>query len=293
MIQLFIIEFLTILLFFFNGQIGLGPFMSGMQQPDCLDCHGDLLEGKQVHYPAEDDCNNCHESTGVFHPLQDSAGFQLMDRIPALCYYCHEERVKSVYPHQPVEQGNCLGCHDAHGSTGPSLLRLPEPDLCLSCHNQDFRTDSTQTVNISRLVNKKMIVHTAITDGGCMVCHQSHGSEFRALLVDRFPAEDYLPAKSENFELCFLCHNTGILDKEETESDTGFRNGKQNLHWVHINGEKGRNCRMCHNIHGSPQPFLIEEIVGYGNWEMRMNFVPEEQGGSCLPGCHGKLSYRR
>jgi hypothetical protein len=37
----------------------------------------------------------------------------------------------------------------------------------------------------------------------------------------------------------------------------------------------------------------VEESLGFGNWEMQMNFIPDEQGGSCLPGCHGKLSYRR
>ena len=84
-----------------------------------------------------------------------------------------------------------------------------------------------------------------------------------------------------------------LLDAEETEWGTNFRNGDRNLHQLHINGNKGRNCRMCHNLHGSSQKFLIEEKVGFGNWEMKMNFVPEEQGGSCLPGCHGRLTYKR
>jgi predicted CXXCH cytochrome family protein len=138
-----------------------------------------------------------------------------------------------------------------------------------------------------------MFPHSAISLGGCASCHQAHGSDFRELLVDRFPEEDYLPAVTENFELCFLCHDTGIMDQEETESATGFRDGKKNLHWLHINGTKGRNCRMCHNMHGSLQPYLVEDRVRFGEWVMEMNFVPEEQGGSCLPGCHGKLAYSR
>ena len=187
-----------------------------------------------------------------------------------------------AHKHQPVTEGNCLACHDAHGSSGLSLLRKSEPDLCLSCHKQ-----------IKSLVQGRMNAHSAIEGGGCLSCHQSHGSENRALLVERFPEEDYLPALTENFELCFLCHDTDLLVAEETEWGTGFRDGKKNLHWIHMNGNKGRNCRMCHNIHGSSQAFLVEEGVAFGKWEMQMNFVPEEQGGSCLPGCHGKLSYRR
>ena len=282
MTQYIIINFLFVMTLAFSGAAGPESIVAERQAYDCKECHGDLLEHDMMHFPAEDDCTNCHEATGASHPSSDSVGFRLMDQLPALCYYCHEETQMKAHAHQPVTEGNCLGCHDAHASSGVSLLRLPEPDLCLSCHK-----------NIKRLVQGKMKTHSAIDGGGCMSCHQSHGSENRALLVDRFPEADYLPALTENFELCFLCHDTDLLEAEETEWGTGFRDGKKNLHWIHMNGNKGRNCRMCHNIHGSPQAFLVEERVAFGEWEMQMNFVPEEQGGSCLPGCHGKLSYRR
>ncbi len=268
---------------------------SSREQPQlpCKECHSDLVEHGVMHYPAEDACDNCHESTGVSHPSEDSAGFRLMDQIPALCFYCHEESEQQSHAHEPLKKGNCLGCHDAHGSSEPLLLLSPDPGLCLSCHNRVYQGDSTKTDNIGRLVQGRMVTHSAITGGGCMSCHQAHGSEFRALLVSPYPEEDYLPAVSDNFELCFLCHDTDLLEAEETEWGTGFRSGKRNLHQLHINGNKGRNCRMCHNIHGSPLPFLVEEVVRFGSWEMQMNFVPEEQGGSCLPGCHGKQAYRR
>lgn len=293
MIHLLILDLLIILAVPFNGPAGPEQAEISWQKLDCIECHSDLLEYDAMHYPAKDACDNCHESTGASHPSGDSVGFRLMDEIPALCYYCHEETTEKAHRHQAVTSGDCMGCHDAHGSSEPSLLRYPEPELCLSCHNRDYRTDSTETVNIRRLVQGNMKAHSAIPGGGCMSCHQAHGSDFRVLLVDRFPEADYVPAKTENFELCFLCHDTDLMDAEETEWGTGFRNGKKNLHWLHMNGNKGRNCRMCHNIHGSPQSFLVEERVDFGSWEMQINFVLEEQGGSCLPGCHGKLSYRR
>ena len=275
------------------GRPGQLEIRKEQPQPECKECHSDLVEFSLMHYPVEDACDNCHESTGASHPSADSAGFRLMDGIPALCYYCHEEGEQQSHTHAPHKNGDCLGCHKAHGSSEPSLLRSPDPGICLSCHTREYRSDSTNTTNIGRLLQGGMLAHSAIPGGGCLSCHKAHGSEFRVLLVSPYPEEEYLPALSENFELCFLCHDTDLLEAEETEWGTGFRDGKRNLHQLHISGSKGRNCRMCHNIHGALQPFLVEEVVGFGSWEMRMNFVPEEQGGSCLPGCHGKLSYRR
>ena len=292
MIQMLLIRLIVLLSLSFAGPGGNG-FSDPNDQPyECTDCHGDLLEPSVRHYPAEDGCENCHEATGASHP-SDSLGFRLMDRVPALCFYCHEEPESSAHMHYPVAAGECLDCHDAHATEGASLLRLTDPDLCLSCHNRSFRGDSSGTVHISRLVQGNRMAHSAIEGGGCTSCHRSHGSDYRALLVDRFPEADYVPALVDSFALCFLCHDTDLLEAEETRLGTQFRDGQRNLHRLHINGDEGRNCRMCHNLHGSALPFLIRERLEFGNWEMQLNFQPVEQGGSCLPGCHGKLSYQR
>jgi predicted CXXCH cytochrome family protein len=293
MIHLLTIDILFALIIQIWGESSSDHVSEKLPIEDCIACHGDLVEHKVMHIPAEDACDNCHESTGVPHPQEGIKGFKLMDRIPDLCFYCHEEPVNQEFVHLPVEKKECLACHDVHGSSESALIKLPEQKLCLSCHNRAFVTDTSETINISRSIRGKGTAHSAITDGGCIICHQPHGSDFRALLVEQYPEEDYVPAKTENFELCFMCHDTEILNAETTDWGTNFRNGDRNLHHLHINGNKGRNCKMCHNLHGSPQKFLIEEIVGFGNWEMKMNFVPEEQGGSCLPGCHGKLTYKR
>jgi predicted CXXCH cytochrome family protein len=293
MINLLIIDILLALTIPIRGEFGPEPMTGRQQIEECIACHGDLVEHEVMHMAAEDACDNCHESTGAPHPQDGIKGFTLMDRMPDLCFYCHEEPVSQKFEHQPVDNKDCLACHDAHGSSESALLKLPEQKLCLSCHNRAYISDTSETINISRLIHGKGMAHSAITDGGCILCHQPHGSGFRAILVDQYPEEDYVPAKTENFELCFMCHNTEIINSENTDWGTNFRNGDRNLHQLHINGNKGRNCRMCHNLHGSPQKFLIEEIVGFGNWEMKINFIPEEKGGSCLPGCHGKLTYRR
>lgn len=292
MIQLFLTNFFLYVLLVISGGAGSAGRNMVTQDLACTECHTDLVGNEVMHYPAEDACDNCHESTGNEHP-GDSLGFVLMDLIPTLCFYCHEEGIETEHPHMPVSQGSCLDCHDAHGSSYPMILKSDEKELCLSCHDKSYKSDSSETKNIGRLLKGKMIPHSAIEGGGCMVCHKSHGTDYQSLLVDAYPVEEYIPVSVEAFGLCFLCHDIDLLEAEETEWGTNFRNGNNNLHQVHINGSKGRNCRLCHNLHGSEHKFLLEEQVSFGNWEMKMNFVAEPQGGSCLPGCHSKLSYSR
>ena len=290
----FYLVHILIILFCIGAMEGkYGRISKEVQDEECIDCHKDHMEHEVMHMPAEDACDNCHMSTGDTHPQDGIRGFTLMDRLPDLCFYCHEESISPSHGHQPVEKKECLSCHDVHGSSEAVLLKSPEQELCLSCHNRTYKTDSTETINIRQLILPNRMVHSAITGGGCIICHQSHGSEFRALLIEQYPEEEYVPAMTENFELCFQCHDTDIMNAEETEWGTSFRNGARNLHQLHINGNKGRNCRLCHNLHGSSQKFLVEEKVRFGNWEMNMNFIPQEQGGSCLPGCHDRKSYLR
>jgi predicted CXXCH cytochrome family protein len=261
-------------------------------QPGCLECHGDLIQQEVVHPVAEDACDNCHLSDGKPHPGEDPGGFTLMDSLPELCFYCHTEPEEMKYGHLPVEEKDCLACHDVHGSSEPRLLTQPGQELCLSCHGGSGGAAS-DGINISRLVSGNRLPHSAIAMGGCNSCHLPHGANERALLVEYYGMDSYLPATVDNFALCFQCHDSDLLVAEETEWGTNFRNGSKNLHWLHIRGNKGRNCRMCHNMHGSSQPFLIEERVQYGDWEMEMHFEQTENGGSCLPGCHGRFQYER
>lgn len=281
MTQLVIMDIVIALTIQISGIFSVESMDSNLLIQDCTECHSDMVEHEVLHMPVEA-CDNCHESTGVPHPQDGEKGFKLIDQMPDLCFYCHEEPVTKTNGHQPVERKDCLACHDVHGSSEPTLLKLSEQELCLNCHQ-----------GIRQLISRQNIPHSAIPGGGCTLCHQAHGSGFRVLLNEAYPAGNYAVAKTESFELCFQCHDTDLIDSERTEWGTNFRNGDRNLHQLHINGNKGRNCRLCHNMHGSTQKYLIEQNVGFGNWEMKMNFIPVENGGSCLPGCHGRQSYVR
>ena len=256
----------------------------------CFQCHEDETKSEGVedsHVPyAEGSCSTCHQPHGSVIP-----GL-LTEAVPALCYECHEQNAPA-YPHDPVKKGKCIACHNPHASQTGSLLAEDNKGLCLKCHSRSYQTDTTYTENIGQLLKKDPYVHGAIEMDGCASCHAGHGTEYRELLKNKYPTGYYTEAKAENFALCFDCHDAAILEKDPATSGTNFRNGGQNLHYMHINGAKGRSCSMCHGVHAAKNEHLIREKVPYGRWTMNMNYKPAPQGGSCMPGCHGELTYDR
>ena len=45
-----------------------------------------------------------------------------MEEGSALCYQCHDEFSGQGSLHPPVDEGECIECHNPHGSTQASLL---------------------------------------------------------------------------------------------------------------------------------------------------------------------------
>ncbi|MDH5366684.1 MAG: hypothetical protein OEW67_06840 [Cyclobacteriaceae bacterium] len=403
----------------------------------CLDCHAGVLEHEEVHAPAKKDCGNCHQSNGKEHPLDNVQGFALADKVPDLCYKCHDPKNEEdhVHPpvaegkclichsphgspnlyvltasptsklcydchdleipvnnvvHQPVTDGNCEGCHNPHQSynedylkfTGASLckrchrnirkdqklehvhppfkkdcaschqhhsskeahltdykpkdlcischeeyvttmhqlplvhgaineeksclnchtphasaekkiIRAKEKELCMDCHNESITTITGSITNIGELLKEGNIIHGAIEKEGCTICHNPHASNEHTLLVSSFPIEEYAYANTDNFALCFKCHDKELFENPVTTTATNFRNGDQNLHFTHINGNKGRNCNLCHDVHGSKNEHLIDDKTSFGKWEMPINYTSLENGGTCSTGCHAEKKYIR
>jgi predicted CXXCH cytochrome family protein len=137
--------------------------------------------------------------------------------------------------------------------------------------------------------------HGPIRDGGCTACHQPHGSAHPRLLLKEYPAEFYAPFAMERYDLCFSCHVSDLVKDKSGRGLTQFRNGDLNLHWLHVNQEKGRTCRACHEVHASQRPFHIRESVPFGSagWMLAINYTRTEDGGSCLPACHKLRAYDR
>ena len=85
-----------------------------------------------------------------------------------------------------------------------------------------------------------------------------------------------------------------MVKDPKTTTLTKFRNGDQNLHFVHVNkDERGRTCRACHEVHASKQKHQIRDAVPYGKtgYMLKVNFTQTATGGSCAQTCHLTRSY--
>jgi predicted CXXCH cytochrome family protein len=249
----------------------------------CLICHLDIqteMKKKVVHPALLNGCSSCHNPHGSSHKKLLAAEGE------KLCFQCHpqisEKIAKSKVVHTPIKsEKGCASCHSPHASNGEKLLSKKGEDLCLDCHKNIVKRNMTT-------------LHGPINNGTCTSCHDPHGSEYEEILVKEFPADLYLPYNEGRYSLCFSCHNSDAFRYPDTSFATGFRDGDKNLHYLHVSDkEKGRNCKLCHRLHGSSLPKLIAGSVKFGKWDLPLNFVKTDTGGSCLPGCHKKYSYDR
>ncbi len=248
----------------------------------CLTCHMDMqdvMKKKVVHGAVLSGCTSCHNPHGSsFKRLLPEEG-------PKLCFQCHSqiaeaiEKAKQV--HAPIKtEKACASCHSPHSSDNNKLLAKEGKDLCLECHKN--------------IIKKTMkVLHGPISAGKCTPCHDPHGSKYAKMLSKEFPDDVYVAYNDKEYELCFSCHNRDLLRYPDTSFATGFRDGERNLHYVHVNREKGRNCALCHNLHGSSNPKLIADSAPFGKWNLPLKYVKTETGGSCSPGCHKTYNYDR
>ena len=264
----------------------------------CLKCHQDFARQMQaatvVHPPVKNGpCTDCHD------PHASSAPFVLKKKMPDICFDCHAEVGKRLasakLKHKPIEQaGSCGICHSTHFSQAKGLLPTDEKSLCLRCHGVD-NLGTPPLQNIKKQLEGKTHLHGPIQEGGCVPCHDPHGSDFSRLLKGQYPDGLYFPYQEGAYDLCLKCHDKQLLRFEETTLYTKFRNGNRNLHFVHVSDvRKGRTCRLCHETHASDGEKLISKGgLPFGDWKIPIRFVPTETGGSCAPGCHRALEYDR
>jgi len=196
--------------------------------------------------------------------------------------------------HEPVTTGkNCANCHNPHGSDVPRILADTEIHLCLGCHDEPMDTPNGPIVDMKSWIDTNPEHHGPIRDGNCTGCHQPHGSENFRILQHTFPRRFYAPFSLDTYALCFECHEETLVLDARTTTLTGFRNGDVNLHYLHVNQQKGRTCRACHEIHAGTRPKRIKDFVPFGSWMYPVNFEKSETGGRCTPGCHVERAYDR
>jgi predicted CXXCH cytochrome family protein len=242
-----------------------------VEKPDklCVSCHTEMIpkpdKARHVHPPAQDNCTACHDA----HTSNFKA--QVRNDVPQLCMSCHKEMesklASAAIVHGAVkEPGGCSTCHTPHFSQLPKLQKESQPSVCLSCHDKPIKTaDGTMLTNMAALLKENPQHHGPIREGDCTACHEPHaGQRFRLLAAD-YPPQFYANFKLDQYALCFKCHIPDMVLKKQGAGLTRFRKGDLNLHWLHVNQEKGRTCRACHEVHASRRPFHIRESVPFGS----------------------------
>jgi predicted CXXCH cytochrome family protein len=265
----------------------------------CLNCHSEMSTtgpaARHRHQALDEGCGGCHDA----HASDNR--YQLLGESPQMCFACHADvqqaLAESTVVHGPMtESGGCAGCHSPHFSPLPRLLTMPQGELCLTCHNKEIKTGDGRTLaDLATRLKEHPNLHGPVRDGNCAACHRPHAGEHRSLLTSAYPPQFYATFEFERYELCFECHLEELVEDESGTGLTGFRDGDRNLHWLHVNREKGRTCRACHEIHASGQPFHIRDAVPFGDsgWMLKINFERTDSGGSCAPGCHQAEAYDR
>jgi predicted CXXCH cytochrome family protein len=272
----------------------------------CCSCHGEFREllpesvsdrGTLAHVHEallEQGCGACHTGHGGSQPALLALSVQ------DTCRNCHEEIFDGIGSAHSVHaafegEDSCIECHSPHASTFDSLLLARGSELCLGCHDEPLaKQDGGDVANILEVLTSSTNLHGPVAAGDCAVCHVAHYSSERALLRRGYPSEIYADISSTSYALCFECHDRGLVENELSH-DTWFRDGDRNLHFVHVNREKGRACDICHASHGSQRKALLREEFPFGpaRWPMPIDFEATESGGSCASACHERKTYDR
>ncbi len=210
----------------------------------CATCHQGVHQVNQqtlsAHAAADVSCTACHSvhegtAMGLLHASQ-----------PELCFGCHTG-VRGQFAqlsHHPVEEGavSCTDCHLSGDDGMAGAVRRDVNATCAKCHANmrgPFPFEHAATLDYS------------VEDGGCLNCHDPHGSAQLVLLKQ--------PYAAPHFQLCSQCHTVP----------------GHNMNSMHGDRFAGVSCNECHvDVHGS-----------YTN---RLLLTPALQPQGCLAiGCHG------
>jgi DmsE family decaheme c-type cytochrome len=191
----------------------------GAQSLMCLKCHSanatfNLHEWNAGDHALSDvtciDCHNIHEGADLITNPRD---------IKEMCFKCHaKERAEfSLRSHHPVNENKifCTDCHNQHGAMDEGLLHEDFiKETCLKCHAEK---------------TGPFVYEHADLNEDCMVCHNSHGSPYKSLLVTQ-----------ETF-LCMQCHSGHRTSGSPVAAES--------------RGAYYTRCTDCHSqIHGSDLP---------------------------------------
>ncbi len=258
----------------------------------CNSCHNVVGDKKTQHMPVQMGmCTMCHD------PHQsDNRNLLKAKPVSELCYSCHSKAAfQNTVTHGPVAEGNCTSCHEPHASDHAKLVKATAPDLCFDCHKRNLNDADGKRLPATKRIfdDDELNKHMPFGAGMCAMCHEPHASPNHRLLNASYPADFYTSFAEEKY-FCFGCHDAGAFAEPRTLTATQFRNGNLNLHFRHVNRDKGRTCRACHDHHAAASPKLIRDRVPFGDRFINISgFELTETGGRCGPTCHLVVDYDR
>lgn len=185
----------------------------------CYGCHEDI-QNIAEHSPYQhgivsekDGCTQCHTSHA------SSVQFLLKHDEKSLCITCHDKNIEinkteilpsftdeikdKKYLHGPVAEGDCAGCHVAHGSNYFRLLAKEYPPqfyapfskenyaLCFSCHSENIVL-TKQTYDLTDFRNGNLNLHYTHVNKDqrgrtCRSCHATHASNLPKEIRESVP----------------------------------------------------------------------------------------------------------
>ncbi len=201
---------------------------AGVIEAVCADCHNPHLEfrtaGWDAHLSLDQSCVSCH---AVHKGTIDG---QMIDADGDYCQTCHvsvANQFRKVSNHPLTDQNvTCASCHVMSPDAQPIMGHGPT-ETCLECHSD--------VAGPFRFTHAPASSFSAMSDEGCVSCHEPHGSSNDRLL------------NQTGDMLCFQCHGT-------PPTHAGAHNGEFD----------GLSCMECHSeVHGSfDNLFLLDPDLG-------------------------------
>jgi len=159
----------------------------------CRGCHSEMVNTvftkNRIHLPilGKSGCLSCH------NPHASKQKGLIRGNMITMCGRCHQDTIhrqeKSETKHEPIKDGQCMACHEAHASNNIYLMKQESIiDQCGTCH--DWQKHSTHPIGDK--VRDPRNKNLALT---CLSCHRSHGTEYKHFIP--FPTTS---------ELCTQCH---------------------------------------------------------------------------------------
>lgn len=205
--------------------------VSAQEEPSCVrsSCHATMGKDRFVHGPvAAGECAVCHGESLKHSEDPKKFRFGQVKKTPDLCFDCHDPFKKKAFAHAPYQEGECLSCHNPHGSPNKYQLVAQGSELCFTCHDRELTGQA--------------FVHGPAAVGSCTACHDPHTADYEKNLRAQQP------------DLCYRCHTdkadsirgAQFVHKPVAEKCTNCHNPHSNTKQYMLAADAPDLCLGCH-----------------------------------------------